>query len=34
MKDVFKYLKKADSFLAENDDSQAKKDAERAGGVT
>jgi len=32
--DVFKYLKRADAFLAENDDSQARKDAERAGGVT
>ena len=32
--DVFKYLKKADAFLAENDESQARKDAERAGGVT
>ena len=31
--DVFKYLKRADAFLAENDDSQARKDAERAGGV-
>jgi len=32
--DVFKYLKKADAYLAENDESQARKDAERAGGVT
>ena len=32
--DVFKYLKKADAFLVENDESQARKDAERAGGVT
>lgn len=32
--DVFKYLRKADAYLAENDDSQARKDAERAGGVT
>jgi hypothetical protein len=32
--DVFKYLRKADAYLAENDESQARKDAERAGGVT
>jgi len=32
--DVFKYLRKADAFLVENDESQARKDAERAGGVT
>ena len=32
--DVFKYLRKADVYLAENDESQARKDAERAGGVT
>jgi len=32
--DVFKYLRKADAFLVENDESRARKDAERAGGVT